>query len=289
MTKTIRLLFPQWQGGNNTDYYFGAKLLAHILPDNEAIPLIEVPVFTQTEELTVENGIEGEGQLLQQFEAAKTLLAETDPDCIITLGGDCSVSQAPFDYLNNRYGGAVGILWLDAHPDVATQAGSSRAHEMVLANLLGVGSGGLADIVTTPFKNQNIFFAGLIPESLRPIDQLVNTLDLDYASPQTLREDPTRIEKWIKENKLKQVVVHFDLDVLSPEDFRSIYPAEPYTQARDFPAAVGELTLKEVAAILTMVSTHSELVGLSITEHLPWDALRLRNALASLPLFSANS
>ena len=25
--KTLRLLFPQWQGGNNPPYYLGAKLL----------------------------------------------------------------------------------------------------------------------------------------------------------------------------------------------------------------------------------------------------------------------
>ena len=30
--KTLRLLFPQWQGGNNPPYYLGAKLLDWLAP-----------------------------------------------------------------------------------------------------------------------------------------------------------------------------------------------------------------------------------------------------------------
>ncbi len=44
MTKqTIRLLMPQWQGGNNPNYSFEADLLAWLTPDNDQ-PLIHVPV-----------------------------------------------------------------------------------------------------------------------------------------------------------------------------------------------------------------------------------------------------
>lgn len=79
------------------------------------------------------------------------------------------------------------------------------------------------------------------------------------------------------------LVVHFDLDVLSPEDFRSIYPAEPYLKS--FDAAVGEMTLEEITNLLLEVSKKAEIVGLTIAEHLPWDAFRLRNSLAILSLF----
>ncbi len=40
--KTIRLLMPQWQGGN-PNYAFGAELLAWLAPDNHQ-PLIKVSV-----------------------------------------------------------------------------------------------------------------------------------------------------------------------------------------------------------------------------------------------------
>ena len=39
------------------------------------------------------------------------------PDKIITIGGNCIVSLAPFDYLHGIYKN-VGIIWIDAHPDV---------------------------------------------------------------------------------------------------------------------------------------------------------------------------
>ncbi len=35
-------------------------------------------------------------------------------------GGDCLVDQASFAYLNERYKGNIGILWIDAHSDIST-------------------------------------------------------------------------------------------------------------------------------------------------------------------------
>lgn len=42
--KTIRLLYPDYLSGGLVTYYFGAKLLAHILPENESQPLLEVKI-----------------------------------------------------------------------------------------------------------------------------------------------------------------------------------------------------------------------------------------------------
>ena len=40
--KTIRLLYPDYLSGGLETYYFGAHLLAHILPQNENQPLYKV-------------------------------------------------------------------------------------------------------------------------------------------------------------------------------------------------------------------------------------------------------
>src|SRR3546814_987501 len=61
------------------------------------------------------------------------------PDRIVTLGGDCLVDLAPMAYLSRRYGEKLGVLWLDAHPDVMSAAEFSHAHAHVLALLLGRG------------------------------------------------------------------------------------------------------------------------------------------------------
>ena len=57
MNKTIRLVYPQWQGGiidkwipdlnykeSSRGYYLGAKLLNFLSPKNESQQVIEVPV-----------------------------------------------------------------------------------------------------------------------------------------------------------------------------------------------------------------------------------------------------
>lgn len=283
--KTLRLLLPQWQGGNNSDYFFGAELLAHIVPQSEKAKMIRVPVNTDLEqELPTEHGIEGESELLAQLDATTKILEAEQPDKVIVLGGDCSISQAPFDYLNGKYEGKLGVLWLDAHPDVATIEDSTRNHEMVLGNLLGRGAPQFADKVKNIIQSKNVFFAGLIYDELRPRDQDVNRLKLRYAIPEQLKENSLPILQWIQENEIQHIAVHFDLDVLSPQDFRSIYPAEPYLEG--FGAAVGELTLREVTRILTDISEKTEIVGLSIAEHMPWDAMNLRNALSQISIFN---
>ncbi len=65
------------------------------------------------------------------------LIAAAKPDRIITIGGNCIVSQAPFDYLHGIYDN-VGIIRIDAHPDVSTvRDGYPNAHAMVIGSLMG--------------------------------------------------------------------------------------------------------------------------------------------------------
>lgn len=45
------------------------------------------------------------------------------------------------------------------------------------------------------------------------------------------------------------------------------------------------MTLKGISRLLQDVSEEAEIVGLSITEHLPWDAINLRAALSSISIF----
>ena len=131
--KTIRLDIPQWQGGNNPNYVFGSELLSIIVPQVSSIKTVKVPVnISFDEELKQKNGIEGEEALKKQMKDTEEVLIQENPDRIIVIGGDCSVSQVPFDYLSGKYGEKLGILWLDAHPDVSTVETSTRNHEMVL-------------------------------------------------------------------------------------------------------------------------------------------------------------
>ena len=114
--RTLRLLFPQWQGGYDGSHFpgqiypLGARLLAWLAPHGDG-PLLEVPVPVWTgEPAPQDGGVLYRQALLQQIRAAKQIMQSYAPERIITFGGDCLVSQAPFSYLNERYAGKLAIL-----------------------------------------------------------------------------------------------------------------------------------------------------------------------------------
>ena len=118
--KTIRLLYPDYVSGGLDTYYFGVNLMAHILPENETQPLIRVNILPPSGEIkTVTDGIYGKEEVISGIQDAMRKIETENPDRIITIGGNCMVSQASFDYLHGKYGD-VGVIWIDAHPDVST-------------------------------------------------------------------------------------------------------------------------------------------------------------------------
>lgn len=286
MSKTIRIKYPQWQGGINPNYVFGAELLSVIAPQNPNDETVEITVDRDLHNIkSNSHGIDCEKSLLKQKKYTENILLEKQPDKVIVFGGDCSVTQVPFDYLKGKYGEEIGILWLDAHPDISTINHTSHLHEMVLGNLIGLSQDIEVANVNNPYKTNKVLLAGLIEEDLRKMDLACKELNICIATPETLRQDKKFLSKWMKENEIKYLAVHWDLDVLSPIDFRSIYPAEPHTNFSEFGAAIGKMTLKEIGTLLNSISNESDIVGLSITEHLPWDAFNLRKALESISIF----
>src|SRR5690625_6605822 len=58
MVKTIRLIAPDWQGGNKHAYYFGAELLSWLAPKNDNQKEIKLDIEQpKNEELEKENGV----------------------------------------------------------------------------------------------------------------------------------------------------------------------------------------------------------------------------------------
>lgn len=283
---TLRLKIPQWQGGVNPNYVFGAELLAAIVPPNKNDETVEIQIDKNFDNpIRQMDGIDYGQELQKQMQETWQVLDRKSPDKVIVLGGDCAVSQVPFDYLSGRYGEKLGILWLDAHPDCADTSNSTHLHEMVMGNLAGLNSESKLTKVKNPGRPERVFLAGLIEEELRKKDMACKKENIRIASPEELSDSSETVMKWIEETGIEYLAVHWDLDVLSEQDFRSIYPAEPHTDVKDFPAAVGRMKLKEVGRILNDVEKKVEIVGLSIAEHLPWDAFNLRSVMRSLDIF----
>src|SRR4051812_14359448 len=83
-------------------------------------------------------------------------------------------------YLNTRYGGDLGVLWVNAHPDVTTPREMSHAHAQVLGALLGRGDSDLVGEVDTQVKPSRVMYAGL--DAWMPVEgEFINGLGLRCA------------------------------------------------------------------------------------------------------------
>ena len=281
--KTIRLLYPDHVSGGLETYYFGANLLLHILPQNKNQPVIKVDILPPDgEEKTVTHGIYAEDEVLSGIQDAQTKLAVEAPDRIITIGGNCMVSLAPFDYLHGKHEN-IGIIWIDAHPDVSTvNDGYPHAHAMVLGSLMGHGAAQLtAQMKNLAFKPDEILYVGLQPlhdyqeKYLKDVGVVYKVQNEEFVPDDEISTFMNRFD---------HILVHFDIDVLDEHFFHSTYFANPELVGDG--AGGGKMKMDKLAAVLKLITDGSDVVGFTVAEYLPFDEHRLHKMLSGIKLFT---
>ena len=281
--KTIRLLYPDYLSGGLETYYFGANLLAHILPENKNQPLIKVDIAPPDgNEKSVTDGIYAKDEVIAGIEDAAKKIREEKPDKIITIGGNCLVSFAPFDYLHEIYEN-VGIIWLDAHPDVSTpNDGYPNAHAMVLGSLMGYGSKIIADMMRSKkFTADEILYVGLQPIH----DYQKKFLDdtgINYKIQTEEFISSAQIINFMK--NFEHILIHLDIDILDENFFHSTYFANKNLGGDG--SGGGKMTMDRLTNILHCITENSNVVGFSIAEYLPFDEHNLHKMFASLKMFT---
>lgn len=284
--KTLRLNMPQWQGGNEPAYLFGAELLRWLAPAHagpEETVAIRQPDGRAPE---IDKGIKWREALLSQAKAARVAIERHDPDRIVTLGGDCLVDLAPIAYLSRKYGDNLGVLWVDAHPDVMSAAEFSHAHAHVLAMLLGRGDEAFTAEVPVKLGASRVMIAGMQgwSEAEGPI---LKELGIRHTPAAAIAESSEPILDWIASEKITRLAVHFDLDVLDPAHFSPLLFNRPDVPEGAFDGIEqGRMRLEQVIRLLKDAGAAADMVGLALAEHLPWDMLRLKNGLAELPIMN---
>lgn len=285
--KTLRLLFPQWQGGYDESefprqiYPLGARLLAWLAPESDA-PLIEVPVEGWTGVKPVkEGGVFYRKEILRQIRSARDILDAYAPDRVIAFGGDCLISQAPFAYLNERYEGKLGIVWIDAHPDVTTPRDFDHAHAMVLGNLLGDGEPLMAGEVKRHVKAEQVALTG-VDGVLSHEREAIDRFGLKVIPSKDVMSGSDAVIAWVCEKGFERVAIHLDLDVLDPNFFRSLLFMNPDVEEH-IEAERGKTKIQAIGRVLKNIAAQVEVVGMSFAEYMPWDALSLKNLLSELP------
>lgn len=285
--KTIRLVYPQWQGGDITrwipeisdpalaarGYYLGAQLLDFLAPDNGQ-PKFTVPVNTEAKERKTVDGVLDRDDIALQIKAALDILNVEKPDKIVTLGGECSVSVAPFTYLADKYKDDVAMIWIDAHPDITLPGDVYTGyHAMAVTACMGLGDKDIVSQLPARISPEKILFVGLRDWERDEIKARQQEYGIKHLSPEDVATDSSAVIDWLKKCKASRVVVHFDMDVLDPAEIIAAVGVVP-----------GGMKMADVVRVINDIASEKELVGLTVAEPMPRIAIRLKSMLAQLPL-----
>ena len=284
--KVIRLIYPQWQGGDiakwipeieNPDdasrgYFLGAQLLDFLVP-NKGQETLTVPVSMDIKR-KIQNGVLDRDIIASQTETAVNMLQSVDPDKIVVLGGECSVSVASFTYLARKYNGAVAMVWLDAHPDI-TLPGDVYAgyHAIAVTACMGYGDEKIVSVLPARFEPSKILLVGLHDWERDEIKERQKQYGIKHLAPEDVAENSDAVKDWLKTCGASKVVVHFDMDVLDPTEIIAAVGTIP-----------GGMKISGVVRVINDIAEEKEIVGLTIAEPMPRTAIRIKNMLSQLPL-----
>jgi arginase len=285
---TLRLVWPQWQGASveavrtlfsevpldeaRRGYAVGTAVLNAVLPTHTG-PTAFVPIESGDLGLGKQDGIEAKEAVIAQLAAALKVIDHHNPQRILTLGGECSVSVAPFSWLAHRYGADLAVLWIDSHPDVGTPASDySGFHAMAAAVLTGHGDPDVLHLLPATIDPSRVVLVGLHSWSE---DDFSNAARWGIRSfrPDDLHLSTQPLLDWIKASGCSHIAIHFDVDVVDSNEIVFGLGSEPEG-----------LTSQEVRRLVADVSAVTEVVGLTIAEFIPRQVIRLQQVLRDFPL-----
>lgn len=288
---TLRLVWPQWQGAGpdvvamltpelafpdaQLGYLLGSRLLQVVAPPADG-PVAVVPVNIDQDQLTSTDGVFARDIVLEQLRSALAIITEHSPDRIITLGGECSVSVAPFSYLAAKHGSDLAVVWVDAHPDTGMpESAYDGYHAMAVSHLLGHGDPSVISALPATIDSARVLLAGL---HVWEEDQVPFTTGWGLATvaPDELNATSAPLVKWLRSTGCTKVAIHLDVDCIDSNEIVLGLGMEP-----------GGLTRQALVRALRDVSGVADVVALTVAEFLPRQVIAMQNLLRQLPLLGA--
>ena len=284
---TLRLIYPQWQGGDiakwitevkdpeqaSRGYYLGAHLLDFLAPSTGQKTLT-VPVSTEICNRVVTDGVLDRDAIAQQTRAALDILDIENPDRIVILGGECSVSVVPFTWLASKYPDDVAVIWIDAHPDITLPGDVYPAyHAMAVTALMGDGDKKILGQLPAKIDPSKILFVGLRDWERDEIKVRQNEYGIKHLTPEETVSGSEKVIEWLRNTGASNVVIHFDMDVLDPNEIVAAVGVVP-----------DGMKIAEVVRVINDVAKEKNLVGLTVAEPMPRTAIILKEMLNQLPL-----
>ena len=255
-------------------YYIGAELLSFLAPKTTQKTLT-VPVSTEYNRCEI-SGVMDRDIIAKQTQDALKLLNDEMPDKILTLGGDCSVSVVPFTYLANKYKDDVAVIWIDAHPDITLPEDNTYNgyHAMALAAVMGKGDSKILSELPCRIEPSNILFVGLRDWERESIKSRQQEYGIKHLTPEEVSSNSNKILEWIEQIGAKNILIHFDMDVLEPSEIVSAVGVVEHG-----------MKINEVVRVINDISNNYNLIALTVAEPMPRIAIKLKNMMEMLPLF----
>ena len=201
------------------------------------------------------------------------MINQHDPERIVTLGGECSVSVAPFAKLAERYGADLAVLWIDSHPDIGTPASLYPGyHAMAVAVLTGHGDPDVLALLPATIRPDRVALVGVHDWTDDDFPN-VATWGITSFAPDDLRESTRPLLEWLADAGCSRVAIHLDVDVVDSNDMLLGLGAVP-----------DGLTSIQVRRVISDIDSASDVVGLTIAEYVPRQVMQLRQLLDGLPL-----
>jgi arginase len=258
-------------------YAVGSAVLAVVLPANEG-PTAAAPVAMDDAGLELADGIEAKQVILTQLARAFKVIREHDPARIVTLGGECAVSVAPFSELARRYGDDLAIVWIDSHPDIGTPASQYPGfHAMAVAALTGHGDPEVQALLPAIVSSDRVALVGLHAWANDDIANVAHW-DIRSFSPDDLRATTQPLGNWLAATGCSRVAIHFDVDTIDSNELVLGLGAEP-----------GGLTTAQVRRIVDDIASCADVVGITVAEFIPRQVMHLQQLLTTFPLLGASN
>ena len=239
------LCVPQWQGSNSPQaprLAEGARRTAALIPADR---IVTVPVAAA--DGLKADGVRARAVIADNLRLTRAAVAGIGGPVIVA-GGDCSVDLAPIEAAHARYGDALTVLWIDAHPDCyhPTTLPSGSFHAMGVRTLLGDGPAGLGP--DRPLKPGQLRLAGV---------RTGDATEHEYVARAGVRRHGVADLEDVLDGLTGPVYVHLDLDVLEPAEFGATCYPEPDGVAVD--------------RLVALLAGLDRVVGAALTEHAPAD------------------
>lgn len=253
------LFFPQYQAGHVPSRIPTGTPELRALWQN-APGFVEVPLHpTSLSDTQMERQIKYRHILREQLNAAIDIIHRVNPDFILTTGGDCGTAPAPISFLNQKYDGKIGLLWIDTHADIH-QPGTSPSHNFhgMPVRLL-LGDSAFAYQVPRPLRPQQIAYLGLHDTETEE-DQVIRELQIPRYGPDELNSNAPldAVIARFREHGITHLHLHVDVDVMDPAVFPHVHVPSP-----------GGLRLERLIEILQYLRTQMPLAGCCLTEYAP--------------------